>query len=130
MKVSNSIRYGLLALGYVSQHKGEGTILSQTIAGRYKIPLEYLLKIMLGLVKAKILKSKRGPHGGFSLARPLKTISMLEVIEAIEGPMKTTLGLNKIAPKEKFAAKISRSFDKMIAQERDALKKIKLSQIV
>ena len=49
----------------------------------------HLSKVMRGLVLAGLVKSSRGPQGGFQLARPMETICMLEVFEAIEGHLET-----------------------------------------
>ena len=130
MKVTSSVQYGLLAVGYVAQHKDGPLIVSQNIAKKYKVPLEYLLKVMQQLVKVNILRSKRGPRGGFSLARPLSKISLLEVIEAVEGPMNRSLALTDYAPRDKFAAKATKAYDKVIAQTRVAFGKVKLAQLV
>ena len=130
MKVSRSVGYGLLAAGYIAQHKGKNLVLSQDVAKKYKIPLEYLLKIMQQLVKVHILRSKRGPRGGFSLARPLNKITMLEVIEVIDGPMDVPLGLDEHAPKDKFGARVERVYDRVIAQARNEFNKVKLSDLV
>ncbi len=46
MRVNISTRYALLAVGYIAQHKGEGLILTQSIAKEYNIPFGYLQKIM------------------------------------------------------------------------------------
>jgi len=130
MRVGSSTVYGLLAAGYVAQHKDEGTVLSQAVAKQYKIPVEYLLKIMNQLAKANILRSKRGPRGGFSLARSLNKITLLDVIEAVEGPMNVSLGLTEYARRDKFATKATQAYDKVTAQARAAFKKIKLSDLV
>lgn len=130
MRMNRSTAYGLLAIGYVAQHKDEGLAVSQTIAKEYNIPFEYLLKIMQQLVKANVLRSKRGPRGGFSLARPLNKINMLAVIEAVEGSMDVSLGLSEYARKNKFATKATRAYDKVIAQARDAFRKVIISDLV
>ncbi|MHC4475921.1 MAG: RrF2 family transcriptional regulator [Planctomycetota bacterium] len=130
MRVNTSVGYGLLAVGYVAQNKGRPLIVSQDIAKKYNIPLEYLLKIMQQLVKVSILRSKRGPRGGFSLARPLNKVTLLEVIEAIEGPMEMSLRLTEQAPRDKFAANATRAYDKIVAQSRAAFKRVKLSDLV
>jgi Rrf2 family protein len=130
MRMSRSIAYGLLAAGYIGQHQEENIILSQTIAKEYNIPLEYLLKIMQQLVRANLLRSKRGPRGGFSLARPVAKITMLDIIEAVDGPMDVSLGLDEYAPKDKFSSKTERAYGQVIAQTRNAFKKVKLSDLI
>lgn len=57
------------------------------IARAQFIPPEYLAKIMQGLVKAGLVNTHRGVHGGVSLTRPPDQITILDVIEAVEGPM-------------------------------------------
>ena len=69
MKISRSTGYGLLASGYIAKNEKDGIVLSQTISKEYNIPLEYLLKILQQLVRANLLRSKRGPRGGHLGAR-------------------------------------------------------------
>ena len=130
MKISRSTGYALLAVGYIAKHQKQGIILSQSIATEYGIPLEYLLKILQQLVKANVLSSKRGPRGGFSLARVPQKITMLQMIEAVDGPMISQLELAELAPKEKFVNKIAQVYEKVIAQTKSTLDKTKLSDMV
>jgi Rrf2 family protein len=55
------------------------------IAKEQNIPASFLAKIISTLLKAKILETSRGAHGGVSLARPPSEISLLDVVEAIDG---------------------------------------------
>lgn len=64
--------------------------LRSEIAQAQEIPPSFMAKILRSLVRARILRSSRGVHGGFSLARPASKISLLEVVEAIEGPLALT----------------------------------------
>jgi Rrf2 family protein len=130
MKLSSSAEYGLLAVAYIAQNKVQGLILSQDVSKKYNIPLEYLLRIMQQLVRARILRSKRGPRGGFCLARPATKITMLDIIEAVEGSFEISLGFEECPPREKFAAKAERVYAKAVAQSRAALKKAKLSDLI
>ncbi|MHC4192824.1 MAG: RrF2 family transcriptional regulator [Planctomycetota bacterium] len=130
MRVSTSVGYGLLAVGYIAQHKNERIILSDRIAEEYDIPLEYLLRIMQLLVRRQVLKSKRGPGGGFSLGRPLNKITVLDVVEAIDGPMDTPLGLEEHAARDRFAINASKTYDKAVAQARSVLRKVKISELI
>ena len=129
MRVNTSTRYALLAVGYIAQHKGEGLILSQSITKEYNIPLNYLVKIMLQLVRANVLRSKRGPRGGYSLAKPPNKITMLQVIEAVDGPMHGQLGLSKRA-KGKFSVKAEQAYAKAINQAKAVFQKTKMSYLL
>jgi len=130
MRISRSTGYALLAVGYLAQHKKEGIVLSQDISKKYNIPLEYLLKILQQLVRANVLRSKRGPRGGFSLAKPAKKISMLEIVEAVDGPMTGRLDLAEHAPREKFSSKAEQVYKKAVAQAKTVFDKAKLADLI
>ena len=130
MRVSRSTGYALLAVGYIAQHEEMDIVLSQTISKAYKIPLEYLLKIMQQLVRAGVLRSKRGPRGGFSLAKSTKKINMLQIIEAVDGPMTGQLELKRQAPREKFSAKAEQAYEKAVSQARTVFERAKLSDLI
>ena len=130
MRISRSTGYALLAVGYIAQHQEQEVILSQSISKEYNIPLEYLLKILQQLVRANVLRSKRGPRGGFSLAKPAKKITMLQVIEAVDGPMVGQLNIAEQTRGEKFSVRAEQIYEKAIAQARSVLEKAKLSDLM
>jgi len=130
MKISRSTGYGLLAVGYIARHQDQKIILSQTISKEYDIPLEYLLKILQQLVRANVLRSKRGPRGGFSLAKSTKKITMLQIFEAVDGPMVSRLNLAEQTRGEKFSVRAERTYEKAIAQARSVFEKAKLSNLI
>ena len=130
MKISRSAEYALVAVGYIAQHQDEKVVLSQNISKEYDIPLEYLLKILQQMVKTNLLRSKRGPRGGFTLARSPKKITLLEVIESVEGPMISQLDLVEMAPKEKFSAKAEQVYEKALREARKVFEKVKLADLL
>ena len=130
MRISRSTGYAMLAVGYLAQHQKQKIVLSQDISKKYNIPLEYLLKILQQLVKANLLRSKRGPRGGFSLARPLRKMTLLQVIEAVDGPMVSQLDLAEHARGERFAARVEQTYAKALAQARSVFDKVKISDLV
>ncbi len=130
MKISRSTAYGLLAVGYIAQHQDKKIILSNSISEEYNIPLEYLLKILQQLVRGNILRSKRGPRGGFSMAKPTKKITMLEIVEAVDGPMVSQLDMAEQAPKEKFGIRAEAVYQKAIDSARSVFAKTKLSDLL
>jgi Rrf2 family protein len=130
MRISRATGYGILAVGYLLKHKDDGIVMSQTIAKEYGIPVEYFLKILQQLVRANVLRSKRGPRGGFSLARNPQKITLLQVIEAVDGPMISQLDLVEQAPKEKFAGKAEKVYEKALAASKAVFAKTKLADLV
>ena len=130
MRVSRSTGYALLAVGYIAKNQGDSVVLSEAIAKQYNIPLEYLLKILQQLVRANVLRSKRGPHGGFWLAKPATKITMLEIIEAVAGPLTSELNLTKQARNNKYGAEIQQIYNKAISRARNVLLKTRLSNLL
>ena len=79
--------YALHALAYMAESGQDKPVASHQIARDRKIPEQFLLKILKPLVSARMLLSVKGPNGGYRLARPPSKITVLEVIEAVEGPI-------------------------------------------
>ncbi len=129
MKISRSTGYGLLAAGYIAKNEKEGIVLSQTISKEYDIPLEYLLKILQQLVRANLLRSKRGPRGGFVLSKPASRITMLEIIEAVDGPMMSQLNLDEHA-KGKFSSKAEKAYEQGLSAARNVYQKVTLASLL
>ena len=130
MRVSRSTGYALLAVGYIAKNQGDGVVLSQNVSNQYDIPLEYLLKILQQLVRANVLRSKRGPRGGFSLAKPTRKITMLEIIEAVDGPLTGELNLTDQAGNEAYAVKAEQTYNRAISQARGVFQRTKLSALL
>jgi Rrf2 family protein len=61
---------------------------ARTIATRELVPLRFLLKILRLLVKAGLVQSRRGVGGGYALARPPGEVTLREIVEAVEGPLR------------------------------------------
>ena len=109
MKISRSTGYALVAVGFVAVEGKEGPVLAAKISKAYDIPLEYLLKILQQLVRVNILRSKRGPRGGFFLAREPKDITILHIIEAVEGPMMTHANLTQLTGNANFSVNMEKA---------------------
>ena len=72
------------ALGYLAKRE-DGPITSREIANSFQISEAHLTKVLQRLVKVELLRSVRGPRGGFILTRSPESVTLLEVFEAIEG---------------------------------------------
>ena len=76
-----------MAMKHLAEHADRGACSAKDVADSYRIPQELLAKILQRLVKAGLLKSQHGTHGGYVLARDAKSISAFEVIRTIDGPL-------------------------------------------
>lgn len=87
MKLSTKSRYGLRALFDIAYNSGNLPAQIQDISRRQAISPRYLEQIFQSLKRAGILKSKRGPQGGYCLARKPEEITVKEILNATEGSM-------------------------------------------
>jgi Rrf2 family protein len=87
LRISRKIDYGLRAMIYLASIAPEAIVPFREIARQMMIPEDFLAKILKTLVDHGLVKSARGPHGGYALALPASDISFLQVIEAVEGPI-------------------------------------------
>lgn len=85
MKLTTKTRYGVRALFDMAFHAGTLPVQVKDISRRQEISPRYLEQIFQVLKKAGLLRSKRGPQGGYSLARPPAEITLLDIITATEG---------------------------------------------
>lgn len=81
--------YGLLLMVSLAGNSGNGPRSISEIANSLHLPPQFLEQITLELRRAGLIKSKRGKEGGYFLARPPGMISVVEVLEALEGPIRT-----------------------------------------
>lgn len=87
MQITRQADYAVRAIMYLAKlAPGEKAATSQ-IAEEQEIPLSFLAKIIAQLSVAGLLQTMRGARGGVTLARPPKEITLLEVVEAIDGPI-------------------------------------------
>ncbi len=84
--LSNTSKYAIRAVIYLALYSSaEKKAGIKEISSKLDIPTPFLGKILQRLAKRKILSSTKGPHGGFSLEIPANDISIMEIIEIIDG---------------------------------------------
>lgn len=86
MQITRQADYAVRCVLYLSKESDRMASVGE-IAKHMRIPRSFLAKILQGLVKAGLVKSSRGVNGGFQLARRPKELNLLDVVEAIEGPV-------------------------------------------
>ena len=88
-RLSKRADYGLIALKHLALHD-EHAYSAPQIARTYNIPAELMAKVLQKLVRKGLLESQAGPNGGYALARGADLITVIDVIEALEGPLLLT----------------------------------------
>ena len=84
--LSNTCKYAIRAVLYLAINEKEGSKIGiKKISEDLKMPSPFLGKILQVLSKHKLLNSTKGPHGGFSLGKPAENISLLEIVQIIDG---------------------------------------------
>jgi Rrf2 family protein len=88
MRLSHIARCAVRALVYLQGAECGKPLAFQAIARPERMPEGYLRMVLMALVRAHLVVSVKGPHGGYRLARPAEQISLLEVVEGVDGPVR------------------------------------------
>jgi len=84
--LSNTSKYAIRAVIYLALYAGEEKKIGiKQISKELSIPTPFLGKILQTLAKHKLLSSTKGPHGGFGLGKPAEEISLIEIVDIIDG---------------------------------------------
>ena len=90
LRLSKKADYALLAMRHLAAHADRGATSARELAETYAIPPELLAKVLQRLVRGRLLASHHGIRGGYALARAAGTISVADVIQAVDGPLTVT----------------------------------------
>jgi Rrf2 family protein len=130
MKLSRASDYALHALAYMTQQAPDRPVPSHIAAQAQGLPELFLLKVLKPLVAAGLLRSVKGPNGGYCLARPAKQITVLEVVEAVDGPIQGDAPLTGTKGAERLDARLGQVCQELAELVRGRLGKVKLSELV
>jgi Rrf2 family protein len=101
MNISSRCEYACRAVIELAlHHEAPEPMTSQVIAERRHIPEKYLVHILLQLKRAGIVRSIRGAQGGYKLSQSAEEISLLNIVNAIDGPVLDPLPVNDVQSEE------------------------------
>jgi Rrf2 family protein len=132
--ITQKTRYALRSLLFLAEEQGGAPVQLGRIAETQRVPPKYLELIMLDLKKAGLVKSARGPKGGYQLSRPSQQISFGEVVRTMEGPIAlvSCASVNFYAPcgdcQDEATCAIRRAFAILRDQSTTVLDSISLAQ--
>jgi Rrf2 family protein len=87
LRLSREADYSLLAMMYIASRPDGVLAYRRDIASHYTIPKDFLAKVLQKLARGGLIRSYRGMQGGYRLARPAGDITLVDVVEAVEGPL-------------------------------------------
>jgi len=130
MKLTRASSYALHAVAYMAAEKSDSPVASHHIAQARGIPERFLLKVLKPLVSARVLHSVKGPNGGYQLARSPGDITMLEIVEAVDGPIRGQAPFTE----DKNGGNLNRKLENICKQTADQvrkqLQKVRMSELV
>jgi Rrf2 family protein len=103
---------------------------SHIVAEAQGIPERFLLKVLKPLVSAGLLRSVKGPNGGYRLARSARDITLLEVVEAVDGPIQGSAPLSDTRGAERLDVRLSEVCRQAAGVVRERFGKVRLSELV
>jgi Rrf2 family protein len=127
--ISQTVEYALRAMVHLASNAPQGQTTDQ-VAAATRVPKAYLSKVLQGLRRAGLVQSQRGIGGGVTLARPPETISILDVVSAVDpiGRIRTCpLGL--VAHGVRLCP-LHRRLDQAMATVEDAFRATSLAEIL
>ena len=87
LRLSKKVDYGLIAMIHLASRKTGASASAKEIADAHRLPAALLAKVLQQLARSGFLAAAQGTNGGYRLARDPESISVLVVIEAIDGPV-------------------------------------------
>ena len=84
MRITTWAEYGIICALHLAKRVADGPVTGREIAAMERLPADYVEQILLRLRRAEIIRSTRGAHGGYALARPAAEVSVRDVIAASE----------------------------------------------
>ena len=129
MKLSRTVAYAVRATLQLAKNPSDTPVPCSRLASEGNMPERFLLQILRNLVTHGILRSTRGVDGGYTLTRPPEEISLLDVIEAIEGPMNAGEPAGDGLPGDS-QMKLREALREITDTSRQQLEAIKFSQLL
>jgi len=87
MRITRQADYAIRIVAYLSGHSGDSVVTVEKISDEMTIPRSFAAKIVQKLTRAGLTNSMRGVKGGFFLKKKPAEMSLLEVVEAVDGPI-------------------------------------------
>ena len=131
MQLTKTSIYAVSAILHIAANEEKGFIQGINLGKRCGIPPSYLAKALQQLVRIRILTSEQGRNGGYALAKPPSRITLLEIVEGLEGPVNGDLVLrHKIGLPQRSQKKFHATRKHVLDKARTRLGKVTIKQLM
>ena len=130
MKLSRTVAYAVRATLLLAQANSGAPVPCSRLASEGRMPERFLLQILRNLVTHGILRSARGVDGGYSLDRKREDISLLDLIEAIDGPLIAMLPDPDEGASATSEARLREALDHVNTSVRRQLQAVRISDLL
>jgi Rrf2 family protein len=90
LRLSKKADYALMAMKHLATHTDAASTSARAIAEEYNIPIELMAKVLQRLARRGLLASHQGTRGGYTISKAPSSISVADIIQAIDGPLTVT----------------------------------------
>ncbi len=128
MQLTRAASYAIHALVHMANQAGDQPLASHRTARERGLPEQFLLRSLKLLVSRGILKSIKGPHGGYRLAKAPKDITLLEIVEAVDGPIQAQGDFQGLKD-NRLGKRLRAVWDQANEEVRRQFRKVRLSNL-
>jgi len=125
--------YAVLSVVEIAKRRATGIttgVQANEVAEVYGLPTAYAAKVMSQLARSRILRSDRGPRGGFQLARDANNVSLLDVIEAVDGTIDGRLDAQQSEAPADIQAGLAHVYGSATDRVREVLKSTTVAKFI
>jgi Rrf2 family protein len=129
MKLSRASTYALQAVVGMSGQQDGQVVGSHLTAQAHGLSGKFLLRLLLSLVRAEILYSRKGPNGGYRLAKCATKITLLDIIEAVDGPLRGEVPASEVKGEQRLIARLGEVCQRITDHDRRELGKVTVADL-
>jgi Rrf2 family protein len=129
MKLTRASNYAVQAVVAMAAQEDGFPVAAHLTAQEQGIPDRFLLKILLPLVSKGVLYSRKGPGGGYHLAKPASKITLLEIVEAVDGPLRGEVPALRGKGTDSLDSRLTKICQQVTNQTRNQLSKVTVAAL-
>jgi len=130
---NKAVSYAVMAMVDIAERSGSGEktveVQAADLANRLGFPTAYTAKVLSSLARASLLRSDRGPRGGFQLARSPQEITLFDILQAVGAWNAGDIALAPSAP-PKLRRSLNEALTKAMSHAREVLEEVRLADLL